>query len=274
MATAPALAEAGTTIPGEQLPTNDDGPVDFEAEARKMGWTPPEDFKGDPKHHLDAETFYNRAIEYMPIAKATIKKLSNRLDAAERTAKQAAEFFSKAEQRAYERALSDIRAEQEAAVESGDVEAHRKAAKKLDDLEKPSAAPSEEVSEEQRAEEFADWGKANKWYATNPVMQAYADSQASILARTKNGILDRADLDTVAEKVKARFSDEYPDDFAAVTPRPKRSSVEGGGQPAPRRGSKTYNDLPPEARAMCDKWVKNGTIKSRDDYVKSYQWDK
>src|ERR1041385_4163074 len=111
-----APAEAGTPIPGEQLPDND--VVDFEVEAKKMGWTPLEEFKGDPKHHLDAETFYNRSIEFMPIAKATIRKLTQRIDSMERAAKQSAEFFSKAEQRAYERALADIRAEQEAAVEA------------------------------------------------------------------------------------------------------------------------------------------------------------
>ena len=50
MATAPS--EAGTMIPGEDIPEN----IDYEAEARKMGWTDIDGFKGDPKHHLDAET--------------------------------------------------------------------------------------------------------------------------------------------------------------------------------------------------------------------------
>ena len=33
-----------------------------------------------------------------------------------------------------------------------------------------------------------------------------------------------------------------------------------------------FNDLPPEARAACDRWVKQGLIKSREDYVRSYAW--
>lgn len=248
--------------------------IDYEVEARKMGWTDKEDFKGDPNHHIDAETFYKRAVEYMPIAKATIRKLSARLDAAEREAKRAAEFFSKAEQRAYERALADIRAEQEAAVESGDLDAHRRAAEKLDKLEKPTAAVAEDDDddEERRAEEFADWGKANKWYATNAVMQAYADAQAQKIAKTKNGFLSRADLDAVAEKVREKFEDDYPDEFGKTAKPKPRNPVEGVSQSRGKPGGKTYNDLPPEAKAMCDKWVKNGTIKSRDDYVKNYAW--
>jgi len=105
----------------------DDSHVDFVAEAAKMGWSPLEEFKGDPKHWTDAETFYNRAVQFMPIAKATIKKLSNKIDAMEREQKKASEFFSKAEQRGYEKAMFDIKVRQEAAVESGDVEAFRAA---------------------------------------------------------------------------------------------------------------------------------------------------
>lgn len=255
--------ETGTMIDGE-------APVDFESEAKKMGWTPLDEFKGDPKHHLDAETFYTRAVEYMPIAKATIKNLSRRLDQAERDAKRASEFFSKAQERAYNDALATIRAEQEAAVESGDIAAHRAAAAKLDKLEKPEAEQKEVISEEQRAEEFADWGKENKWYATNPIMQAYADSQAQILAKSKGGILDRADLDAVSDRVKAKFADDFEDEAPAT--KTKRPMTEGAGNARPAKGGKTFADLPPEARQMCDKWVKNGIIKSREDYVKSYEW--
>ena len=221
------FADPGTPIPGEELPAGGDA-VDYEAEARKMGWTALDEFKGDPKHHLDAETFYTRAVEYMPIAKATIKKLTSKIDAMEREQKKASEFFTNAENRAYERALADIRAEQEAAVESGDIEAHRAAAAKLDKLEKPGAAPKEEISPEQRAEEFADWGKENKWYATNAIMQAYADSQAGVIAKSKGGILDRADLDAVAEKVRAKFPDEFAERGEAA-PKPKRAMTEGAG---------------------------------------------
>lgn len=268
MATAPAEAE--THIPGEQLPDND-GPVDFEAEARKLGWSPLEEFKGDPKHHLDAETFYNRSIEFMPIAKATIRKLTTRIDAMERDAKKSADFFSKAEERAYQRALDDIRAKQEAAVEAGDIDAHRAASAELDKLEKPGTPASNDDDPERRAEEFADWGRANKWYASNSVMQAYADSQAAIIAKRKGDMLSRDDLDAVSEKVRAKFPEEFEEE--APAPRQRRSPVDGGGQRPRSGGGRTYADLPMEARQMCDKWVRNGTIKSREDFVKSFDFD-
>lgn len=261
------LAEQGTHIEGEHAP---DGAINFEAEAQKMGWTPLEEFKGDPSRHVDAETFYKRGQEMMPILRAQNKTLLRRIEAMEKASKQSAEFFSKAEQRAYDRALADIRSEQEAAVEAGDVDAHRAASKKLDQLEKPNAAAAgAEVDEAQRAEDFADWSIANKWYRTNSDMAAYADVQAQRIAKDKGGFLDRADLDAVTEKVRLKFAD----DFAEEAPKPAaRNRVEGGGTRRAPGGGKTYNDLPPEARAACDKWVKQGLIKSKEDYVKSYAW--
>jgi len=259
----------------EQPSGEDTEQVDVEAAARAMGWRPLDEFSGDPSRHVDAQTFYKRGQEVMPILKAQTKTLLKRLDAAEKSAKQAAEYFSKAEERAYHRALADIRAEQEAAVESGDIEAHRKASDKLDKLgklEKPGSSGSE-MSEDQRAEDFADWGKANKWYATNSVMQAYADAQAQKIIRTRGGgVLDRADLDAVAEQVKAKFADDFPDEFGEKPRAKPRSAVEGVTPSRSRPGGKGFADLPVEAQRMADKWIKQGLIKTRDDYVKSYQW--
>lgn len=263
--------ETGTIIPGEG-DGGENTAVDYEVEARKMGWTPKDEFKGDPNHHIDAETFYTRAVEFMPIAKATIKKLSNKIDQMEREQKKASEFFSKAEERAYSRALADIRTKQEDAVASGDLDAFRAADKEADDLRKEMGKPAgtPEVDEKERAASFGEWMEANPWYVMNEKLAAYTDAQAQIISTQKGGaILDRADLDALADKVKAKFPDAFDE---GEPPKQKRSPVEGGGQrPAPR-GGKTFADLPPEARAICDKWVKNKTIASREDYVKNYQW--
>jgi len=268
---ATAAEEAGTMIPGEETPQ-----IDYEAEARKMGWTPIEEFRGDKSHHLDAETFYTRAVEYMPIAKATIKSLSAKIDRMEKDMKRSAEFFSKSEERAYQRALDDIRQRQEAAVEAGDLDAFRAADKEADKLRQEMGSPkaSNDVDDEAaRAEAFADWSKENRWYATNPALQAYADAQAGIIAKGKGGgFLDKGDLDRVAELVKAKFGDDFPEAFGETAKPKPRPMVDGGGNRVVNKGGKTFADLPPEAKAACDRWVKQGIIKSRDDYVKAYAW--
>jgi len=245
--------------------------IDYEKEARKIGWKAADEFGGDPAKHVDAKTFYDRGQELMPVLRSQNQALLKRLEKMEKDTAKAAEFFSKAETRAYERALAEIRAEQRAAVETGDVEAHDRASEKLDKLEKPSKseiAPDDVAVAEQRAEEFADWRRENKWFDDNRAMQDYATAQADILFRRKGGFIDRADLDAITDKVKAKFAEE----FEAEKPKP-RNPVDGGGTARAPKGGKTYADLPAEAKQMCDKWVKNGIIKSREDYVKSYKFD-
>jgi hypothetical protein len=92
---------------------------DFEAEARSHGWTPQEEFKGDPARWVDAETFIKRADEVMPLLKKQNAHQKRELEEMKRTIKR----LSAAEQRAYENARADIAAEMEAAVEAGDLTA-------------------------------------------------------------------------------------------------------------------------------------------------------
>lgn len=244
--------------------------IDYEIEARKMGWRPADEYKGDPDKHQDAQTFYNRGMEMMPFLQATNATLRDKIGKMEKQLKQVAKFATKAETAGYERAMDEIKSRQEAAVESGDLTAFRQADKDADKLRQEMQASQETdgVSEDQRAEDFADWGKANKWYAENSIMQAYADAQASKLAKGKGGFLDRADLDAVSEAVKAKFPEEFEETPA---PRQKKPHVDTGGQRQHVRGGRTYNDLPQDARQMCDKWTKQGLM-TRDDYVRNYQW--
>jgi len=248
-----------------------DAPRDYEGEARKMGWSPPEEFKGDPAKHVDAETFVKRGEEMMPFLKAQNKKLLARLDQAERTAKQAAEFFSKAEQRAYERAVAEIRAEQEAAVESGDVAAHRAAADKLDKLDKPSAPTATEgIKPEDAQEALIDWRRDNKWFGSNQLMTDYAEIEADRML--KAGMMPGPEhLAKIREKVMAKFPEEFEDKGGEPEQR-RRSAVDGGNIIPPRRGGKTFNDLPSEAKMACDRFIKAGYVKDRETYVKNYQW--
>lgn len=274
---ATAFAETGADEHGDGGQTGGDaGSIDYETEAKKWGWKPPETLK-DPSKGLSAQEFYERGQSVLPIVLAQNKALEKRIEQMEKSNRQASEFFSKSEQRAYDRAIADIRSEMEQAVESGDTKAGAAALEKMTKLEKPGATPSQTAPEDpaKRAEEFADWLTENRWYST-PDMQAlriYADAQADkIAAANGDAPLNRADLDDLAERVKAKYGDAYPEAFGGQ-PKPKpRNPVDGGGAAPRQRGGKSFNDLPPEAQAACDKWVKQKLIPDRETYVKNYQW--
>lgn len=243
-------------------------PRDYEAEARSHGWTPKEEFKGDPDKWVDAETFARRADEVMPFLKKQNAALKRDLDDLRKQAKKAAEYFSKGEERAYARALADLESKMEEAVDTGDKAAAKRVMADMEKLkaERVDLAVDEPVKEFDPAEaqrELAAWVEQNDWYVLDESKRKYADMQAALMGPAKDwpdG--SKAYLDELAKRVDRKFSEKPP------------AQTSGGGNRA--TGGKTgrgYADLPPEAKRMCDKWVSNGLIKSREDYVKSYQWD-
>jgi hypothetical protein len=239
---------------------------DFDAEARAHGWTPKDDFKGDAAKWVDAETFVKRADEVMPFLKKQNAGLKRQIDDLTRQFKKASEHFGKAEERAYKRALTELQAKHNAAVEEGDVAGANKVLKDMDEL-KADAAPKIDRDDapdpKQAAREFAEWVEDNDWYVSDDKKRAYADIQAGAMGPA--GEWDggpKAWLDELGKRVSRKFAEQKPN---LANPGGNR----GNGGP---RGAKTFADLPPNAKAMCDKWVKQGLIKTREDYVKAYDW--
>lgn len=248
----------------------DDTPRDYEAEARQHGWTPKEDFRGDAAKWVDAETFVKRADEVMPFLKKQNAGLKRELDDLKRQVKKASEFFTQAEERGYARAMDELQRKHDDAVETGDVAAARKVLKDMGDLQAEIATSKAALTEDKpepasdpRAE-FAAWVEDNDWYVLDENKRTYADLQAQTMGPAEKW--EGGHAAWLAE-IKARTDRK----FAEKKPNPANPSGNRAGPSA--RGGKTFSDLPPAAKALADKWVKSGIIKSRDDYVKSYQWD-
>jgi hypothetical protein len=97
---------------------------------------------------------------------------------------------------------------------------------------------------------------------------AYAKAQDNFLMTAKPGL-------SVAERlaeVKNRTKKEYPDKFGNPRREQASSVAEPGAQPTRQKKGKTYDDLPAEAKAACDKYVRNIPKYTREDYVKDYDW--
>lgn len=252
------------------------GDRDYEAEARAMGWRPQSEFKGAEGQFVDAKTFIERGEQFMPILKAQNKGLVSRVKQLERGLKEATEFFTKAESRAYERAVADLKAQQRAAVETGDVAAFEAVDAKIDALNKDAAGKIGPTGDnapdaDEMVEALIDWRAENPWYGDDKLMTDYADLQARKMgARETLGMDGPEYLAAIAERVKERF----PAKFEKKPEASKRraAATEGVTPSGGSKGGRTFNDLPPDARAQCDRFVKMGVLPDRDAYVKSYQW--
>jgi hypothetical protein len=239
-----------------------------EDRALAMGWTPKGQFKGDPEKWVDAETFVKRGEEFVPFLKANNRRLEQAL---ERQAKETeklqatlskfAEHHSRTEQRAYARALSDIEARLDAAAQSGDVQGVRDATEELVELRTEVATPSEPAQPD-TPPEFVEWQEANPWFGKDKAKTAATAAIAQDVLT--EGFTGKAQIKEVDKRLREKFPDwfENPNRRQAAT-------VEGHGSP-PRKAGKGYADLPSDAKAICDDFVKRVPGFTREKYCKDF----
>lgn len=265
------------------------GGGDMEAAARRMGWRPKEEYKGDPTKWVEADAFVERVQDEVPRLKRTLSDMDQKFARLEKAFKEQTEvltdfreFASRGEQRAYERALSDLTTKRQIAVASADVDgfnAVEAEIKKLNADTKPAttAKPAAEVETpkppptDPAITAFID---ANPWFNADGVLNATAKALDADLMAQFPGM----PLAERLAKVKAEVQSRFPEKFGN-TRRDAPGSVLSPSSPNPgRRSAKSYENLPPEAKKACDKFVKTmppdrtGKRYTREDYVKDYDW--
>lgn len=250
-----------------------DAPAELSTEdrARAMGWKDdPETREALGDKFTDAEAFVKRGEEILPILQANNRKLEKALadsnkktEKLEATLQRFAVHHDATEQRAYAKAVKDVQARIDAAAALGDVSAVREATDELVELnttakagDAPAAPPANP--------DFDAWKADNPWWDTDAEMQAIAVAIAE--KANEDGFKGKAQIAEVDRRLKARFP--------SLGKNPNRElpgSVEGAGQ-ARRTSGKSFSDLPAEAKAMCDDFVKRIPGYTREKYVKEYQW--
>lgn len=253
-------------------------PSASEQEARKFGWVPQEEFKGDPEAWRDADEFLKRGREINGYLRKDLEKINGRnaaLEAELREVKEVMQEFKKfhneTEERAYKRALEDLKKMKIEAVREGDAEAVVEIDEKIDELKelkqaeakKPAANNPPDDAEQRRV--FNQWVNENEWYAKDIALQAAAHGFSDIVKAQNPRLVGREFLEAVKAKVQEAFPDKFKNTSRDLPP-----AVEGGNSTPRSSGKKkSYADLPQEAKQACDKFVKNGLM-TQDQYVKEY----
>lgn len=272
------LAEAGTD---GALPEGSES----EAKARRLGWVSKEEFKGDPDKHRSAEEFLQRGETILPILQRdnkklhdTVGRLEKKLEETTETLKTFSEFASKAEERAYKKARTELEAKLDTAISTADVEQARQIRKEMADLEvdppKPPKREQKPVGEPDKPivdPEIQSWIADNDWFNKSQALRGYASEVYGELEKTYPG-KSRSEL--LAE-TKQRTVERFPEKFGVNPKREGAAAVAAPGGVASQRkpAGKTYDDLPAEAKRACDKFVKNIPGYTKEKYVKDYEWD-
>jgi hypothetical protein len=245
---------------------------DFESEAKAEGWVPLEAWKGDPSKHVDAETFVKRGEEILPIVNAKNRKLTETVEDLRKTVEdlklgnsQFREFHEQSlakERQAKESAIAQLEAARKKAITDGDGEAFDRADKQISKLRAQPVNTG--LSDGQKA-----WLAENTWYQSDIVLRALADGLSDGLARERPELVGKKEfLDELTKRVKA----EMPHKFE--NPNRQRTTVED----APNRGgangkARTYENLPAEAKAACDRFVRTIPKFTKEQYLATYEWE-
>lgn len=248
---------------------NDLGTV--EDRARRMGWVPQEEFRGDKAKWTDAATFVKNGEESLPI-------LRERLRTLERTnvdlSKSVTEFKKMSDEnfnKGYERAKRELESKIEAAAEKGGEEGKKEAkaaTAELSDLERQKAQRDAQQAEDPV---FKAWTEENSSWYQDPELRAEAEVEAFRLRRAGEKSEGAPFLDKVKENLKKRFPAKFgnPRRDAAGAVERSNSGGDGGGDGG-GGGKKGWDKLPAEAKEAGERYIKQKLYKDKAAYAEAF----
>src|SRR4051812_40344458 len=127
-------APVETPKAADPAPVADDEPQaatpvsQIEETARKAGWSGKDDWKGDPADWLEAPEFILKAVgDVLPSMRKSLEDAKGEIAGLKKAVKTSIDHLSKAEERAYAKAMTDIQARIDQAAAIGDVAGVREA---------------------------------------------------------------------------------------------------------------------------------------------------
>jgi molecular chaperone GrpE (heat shock protein) len=259
-----------------------------EKEARLFGWVPKEEFRGSEDDWVDAEAFVKRGKEINPILRKNNELLMKKLDDKAKEIddiKASVEEFKKFQKEAFERKqveyeaeIKELKSQKKAAIAEGNGDLVVDIDDRIDEIkeaQKEAKAESKEPPPAQTSSvtptdpELASWLERNTWFGQDTEMTDVSNGLGASVRKQFPHLSGRAFLDKLDERIAQYFPDKTP-----LGRKQKGSAVDSSGSVrAGGTGKKTYDSLPAEAKAACDKFVKQGLFKSKQEYVDLYDWE-
>lgn len=239
---------------------------DYEAEARKDGWVPVDEWKGDPDKHKSAEQFVKDGEQINGILKSKIDRLESRINEMADTNRQLNEWSKRQidkEKKDNEKLIKELTELRKQAVTEGDGEAFARADEQLNQLR-----TQPEPSGDGLSPQASDWLSHNSWYGREDELTIYADAVSDRLRA--QGYQDQSQA--FFSELTTRVKDAFPDRFGNKN-REKPTGVESGTPAKADSQARTFDNLPAEAKAQYKRFARDIPNFTKDQYVEQYDWD-
>jgi len=237
----------------------------WEEEARAGGWVP--EPEGIPEEkRVDAKTFVERGEKIAGVMKSKVERLETKVEELARTNAEFQIYHQKTLERTQkeaEKRIADLKKERAEAITEGDGQRFTKIENELEELES-SAQPKGRDEYNQLAN---NWVRDNQWYNTNEKLQAYADGVAEKIHNA--GYTGQAYFNELTRRVKETFPEEFKNPNRERTSSVETDTVREQDDPKP----KSWNALPKEAKAQCEKFIKNIPGFTAEQFLAEYDWE-
>lgn len=244
---------------------------DVVEKATAMGWVPENEWKGDPAKWRPAAEFVDRGENVIPILRDRVAKLEGDLKIViaankQETERARAEAYAKAKAE-YDQQRAQLDQLELEAFKAGDAEVYQQAKQARENLQQPEKP--------QRHDDpvFTEWRAKNPWYATDKELANYADAISHVIVAETGGVV--TDLAGALEEMGRRTMEKFPHKFSNPK-REKPSAVEGGTVSPSKKGGKTFDDLPHEAKTsyarQAARFKAAGREFTKDQYAQAY-WE-
>jgi hypothetical protein len=176
----------------------------------------------------------------------------------------------------YQKAIADLEAQRDAAVEEGNskavreidkqIKAHEKA---LEDTTRAPVVIDQQAAVRAAQERFEAFKSAHPWYDKDEIMTDWANG-AAVRFKTRNkGATDTEIYEFLAQEVRIK----YPDKFKKVgAPSPEGRSDRGGGSPPRKDGNTEFDryvsELSEEEATIARNLVKRGHV-TKEQFMNS-----
>ena len=238
---------------------------DYEKEALADGWNP--NYDGENK--VDAKTFVERGEKINGMLKGKIGRLEERIDSLTQTNAEFKKYTDaqiKKEQEKNDKLISELEKVKAQAITDGDGAAAVQAEKDIQSLQanKPQTATEQSQAYNRMAEQ---WANENKWYATNERLGAFADGIAERVIN--EGYTGQAYFNELTRRTKEAFPEEFENPN-----KKKPGTVESGGDKGVKDSkSRNWSNLPADAKAQAERFIKDIPGYTKEQYLEQYDWD-
>ena len=255
-----------------------------EKEARIFGWVPKDEFRGSDDDWVDADTFVKRGKEINPILRKNNELLMKKLDDKVREIdeiKTSVEEFKKFQKDAFDKKkaeleteLATLKTQKKEAIAEGNGDLVVDLDDRIDELKEAQREAKEEAKAPpqsttvQTDPELSSWLDRNKWFGEDMEMTDVSNGLGASVRKQFPHLTGRAFLDKLDEKIVEYF----PEKILGKKPRTSAVDSTGNVRAGGGSGKKSYDTLPPEAKAACDRFIKQGWIKTKQEYVDNYDW--